>query len=197
MDRAAKRRERAPKRTPLLMPTPEILEARRKWRYQGDERPPFAVVPTPGSESVWDYPRPPSIVADGRHIRVQHGGRVLAESSNARRVLETASPPTFYLPPSDVAIDELTRSDRQTFCEWKGRAQEYDVADASGAAWCYHETFPEFAVVNGFFAFYPGKVHCTVDGETVRAQPGGFYGGWITSELVGPFKGEADSEPWW
>lgn len=181
----------------MLRPTAEVLASRRKWRFRGDERPSFAIAPPPGSESVWDYPRPPRIVAEGRRVLVQHRGQPLADSSNAVRVLETASPPTLYLPPADVAVGQLTASSRRTFCEWKGHAQEYDLADTPGAAWCYDETFAEFAAVNGFFAFYPGKVHCTVDGEVVQPQPGGYYGGWITSELVGPFKGEAGSQPWW
>ena len=178
----------------------DVLAARRKWRYRGTQRPPFALPVPSGCESVWDYPRPPRICADARHVRVLAGDVVLADSTRAVRVLETASPPTFYLPPEDVRIDLLTPSERRTFCEWKGWAEEFDVAlppKQRGVAWRYPDTFPEFAAIAGYFSFYPAQVQCMVGDELVRPQPGGYYGGWVTSELVGPFKGEAGSEPWW
>ena len=180
-----------------LVVTGEVRSARAKWRYRGDRRPPFAVRPGDGQESVWDYPRPPRMSADERRVRVTAAGRLVAESRTAVRVLETASPPTFYIPSGDVDGNLLVPTPRTTLCEWKGVAREYDLADIAGAAWTYVETFPEFAPIAGYVAFYPGKVDCTVDGETVRPQPGGHYGGWITAEIVGPFKTGDPATAWW
>lgn len=180
--------------------TRSILAARAKWRYRGVERPPFAVAPAAGQESVWDYPRPPRIEPDSRHVRVQAGERVLADSRAVVRVLETASPPTFYLPAADVDREGLQATGRGTLCEWKGLADGFglpgDNAPAD-VAWAYFDPFPEFEAIRGYYAFYPARVRCTVGGELVQAQPGGYYGGWITPELVGPFKGEAGSAAWW
>ena len=111
-------------------------------------------------------------------------------------MLETASPPAFYLPPADVDDALLHPSGRTTFCEWKGLAHEFDLAERPGVAWAYVDTFPEFTDIAGYFSFYPGRLHCTVDGETVRAQPGDYYGGWVTAEIVGPTKG-APGSAWW
>jgi uncharacterized protein (DUF427 family) len=109
-------------------------------------------------------------------------------------VLETASPPTFYLPPQDVEPSVLVPAAGSSFCEWKGRARYFDVrtpeARVASAAWAYPEPFAEFAAIAGWLAFYPRRVGCFVGGERARAQAGGFYGGWITGEIVGPFKGE-------
>jgi uncharacterized protein (DUF427 family) len=184
----------------LLIPDAAVLRARRCWRYTGDERPPFAIEPGPGQESVWDYPRPPRIVPDPRHVEVRWGDRLIAESARAVRVLETASPPTFYLPPEDVHVSDLVPSGRRSICEWKGIAIDLDLAGGSGGssrapsmasvAWSYPKTFPEFASIRGWISFYPAKLECRVDGERVRPQPGSVYGGWITDEIVGPVKGE-------
>lgn len=124
----------------------------------------------------------------------------LAASRRAIRVLETASPPTFYLPRADVRMELLERVPGESVCEWKGRAEYYGVA-ARGrptrpAAWSYPDPFPEFESIAGHIAFYPALVDCRVNGERVRPQPGGFYGGWVTSELVGPFKGEPGTSAW-
>lgn len=174
-----------------LVPDAAILRARRQWQYTGQSRPAFAVVPGPGQESVWDYPRPPRIVPDSRRVEVRLGDRLIADSAAAVRVLETASPPTFYLPPSDVATAELLPSGARSMCEWKGRAVDFDLRDGPrSVAWCYERTFPEFAAIAGWLAFYPAKLECRVAGERVRPQPGGYYGGWITDEIVGPVKGE-------
>ena len=174
-----------------------ILTARAKWQFRGDKRPSFALRPREGQESVWDYPRPPLVVADARRILVMHGDRLLADTRQAVRVLETASPPTFYIPPGDVDSAPLSPSKRRTLCEWKGLAQGFDLPNLVDAAWAYIDTFPEFACIAGFFSFYPAKLRCSVDGELVRPQPGGYYGGWITSEVIGPYKGEPGSEGWW
>jgi len=175
----------------LLKASDEVLEHRRRWRYRGDERPAGAIVPNQDQESVWDYPRPPSIVAESRRVEVRFGNDLLADSLRAVRVLETASPPTFYLPPADVRTDRLVESGRESMCEWKGIAQDFDLVEGpTSVAWCYARTFPEFASIAGWFSFYPARLECFVAGERVRPQPGGFYGGWITDEVVGPVKGE-------
>lgn len=178
--------------------TRAVAAARRKWRYRGERRPPFAVAPAAGQESVWDYPRPPRIETERRRVEVfDLAGAPLAASTHARRVLETALPPTFYLPPADVRTDLLEPSGRYAFCEWKGVATHFGLAEGPDVAWAYLDPFPEFAAIAGCFAFYPAKVRGVVGGECAHAQPGGYYGGWVTAEIVGPFKGEAGSAAWW
>ncbi len=167
------------------------------WSFSGGERPPFAVTPGPGQESVWDYPRPPCIVPDARRVLVHAGELLLADTVRALRVLETASPPTFYLPPEDVEMERLEPLAQRTHCEWKGAARYFAVSGAGEAvAWCYPAPTAGFSDIAGHVAFYPGQVCCSVDGETVRSQPGGFYGGWITDEIVGPWKGEPGTGGW-
>ncbi len=174
-----------------------VERARAQWRWRGGSRPEFAVPPGPGQESVWDYPRPPQIAPDGRRVVVTAAGRTIADSTRGVRILETASPPTFYLPPEDVALDLLEHVPGRSFCEWKGEAGYWALAGGSEpVAWSYERPYDAFAEVAGWLAFYPGRVECTVDGERVRPQPGGFYGGWITDELVGPFKGESGTGGW-
>lgn len=155
----------------------------------------------PGQESVWDYPRPPRLAPDDRPVQVFFVGEIIADSRRAIRVLETASPPTFYLPPADVRTDLLRPSGHRTVCEWKGPGQYWDVvvgdAVAANAVWGYPQPWPGFESIAGYFAFYPGRVDaCTVAGEPVRPQPGAFYGGWVTDEIIGPFKGEPGTEGW-
>lgn len=168
------------------------------WQFYGQRRPDFAIVPGPGQESVWDYPRPPRMAADARRIRVLANGVLLAESVGAYRVLETASPPTFYLPPGDVRTGCLVAAAGRSYCEWKGEASYWGLADKSdqSVAWSYEQPKPAFEAIRGWFAFYPARVECYVDDERVRPQPGEFYGGWVTSELVGPFKGEPGTGDW-
>jgi uncharacterized protein (DUF427 family) len=170
------------------------------WQFRGHERPPFAAKPEPGQESVWDYPRPPALVSDARHVLVRHGKLILADSTQTIRVLETASPPTFYVPPGDVMRDLLVQSSHGSFCEWKGRACYWslraDDAVVKDIGWSYPAPSPTFAAIAGFFSFYPGRVECHVDGERVQPQPGGFYGGWVTSDIAGPFKGEPGTGHW-
>ena len=178
----------------------DLERARMGWQHRGQQRPPFAREPGPGEESVWDYPRPPAIVPDAREVVVRAHGVEIGRSLNAIRILETASPPTFYLPPEDVNTKYLQRITGSTFCEWKGAATYFDAVVAEtrvpGAAWAYFEPFPESEAIAGHYAFYPGKVKCYVAGERVRAQAGGFYGGWITDEIIGPFKGEPGTGGW-
>ena len=177
-----------------------LQKARSHWQHSGTRRPDFARTPGPGEESVWDYPRPPALVDDSREVVVRVHGVEIARSRRARRILETASPPTFYLPPEDVRRDLLIPAPGQSFCEWKGPASYWTVAvddtRIESAAWTYPKPFGEFAGIAGWYAFYPGKVDCLVDGQQVRPQAGGFYGGWVTDEIIGPYKGEPGTGGW-
>lgn len=169
------------------------------WEHRGQKRPPFAEAPRPGQESVWDYPRPPALVPDTRRVVVRAGERVIADSTCALRVLETASPPTFYLPAADVDRAALVPAAGRSFCEWKGEARYWAIeGDAEGTpvGWDYPQPTAAMAAIAGCFAFYPARVQCSVDGERVRPQRSEFYGGWITDEIVGPFKGEPGTSGW-
>lgn len=171
------------------------------WRWDGSERPDFARDPGPGEESVWDYPRPPRVERDERAVTVRHGPLVVARTRSALRVLETASPPTFYIPRDDVRVDLLEAASGRSLCEWKGEARYWSLATPGGdllerVAWSYPEPLPGFETIRDHYSFYPGRIECRVDGERVRPQPGGFYGGWITSEIVGPVKGEPGTVHW-
>ncbi len=175
-----------------------VRAARDKWVNIGARRPAFAVEPGPGQESVWDYPRPPAVVPDGRLVEVVADDGVIATTTGSIRVLETSHPPSFYVPAADVIpgrlVDVPGSSSR---CEWKGLAEYVAVAGTSEPiGWRYPDPFPEFAQHAGWVSFYPDRVKCIVDGEIVRAQAGGFYGGWITDEIVGPFKGEPGTAGW-
>jgi uncharacterized protein (DUF427 family) len=127
-------------------------------------------------------------------------GQLIARSSSAYRVLETSHPPSWYIPTSDVSMQFIFPVRKQSFCEWKGAANYVTVragdALAEEAAWVYHSPNARFAAIKGYFAFYPNLLECFVDGERVEAQPGGFYGGWITRDIVGPFKGVPGSFGW-
>jgi uncharacterized protein (DUF427 family) len=156
--------------------------------------------PGPGQESVWDYPRPPRLEQSSKTIRVVFHGQLIAQSIRACRVLETSHPPTWYIPSADVNMDFLEATSKTSFCEWKGMASYWTVrvADqmAQSAAWSYEAPNPSFASIKSHIAFYPSHFECYVDDERVIAQPGGLYGGWITRELVGPFKGVPGSWGW-
>ena len=152
-------------------------------------------------ESVWDYPRPPRIEESSRSVRVVLGGQVIAESARARRVLETSHPPVYYLPLEDVATGVLSPTSRTTICEFKGAASYYTVHGGGrieeNAAWSYPQPSPGFEALVDHVAFYPGRMdECTIDGERVLAQEGDFYGGWITSDIDGPFKGAPGTSGW-
>jgi uncharacterized protein (DUF427 family) len=162
---------------------------------------PQRIEPGPGQESVWDYPRPPRVEPSDRRVRILFNGRVVVDSTRALRVLETSGPPVYYVPPEDVAMRYLERSGHRTFCEWKGVAEHFtlrvDERESRDAAWSYPVPTPSYERIAGYLAFYPGRVdECTLDGESVLPQPGSYYGGWITSDIVGPFKGEPGSEAW-
>ena len=157
--------------------------------------------PGPGQESVWDYPRPPALVRSDRHVVVRRpgsgGGELVAETTRAFRVLETSHPPTWYVPPEDAAVGAVTPSKaRSTMCEWKGAATYWDVLGDAAAAWSYEEPTRRFAELAGYLAFSPARLACFVDGERVRPQEGGFYAGWVTDDVVGPFKGIPGSWGW-
>ena len=155
---------------------------------------PRRIPPGPDQESVWDYPRPPRVEPTTRRLRVVLGGVVVADTSRAHRVLETSHPPVYYIPPGDILPGALVATARGSFCEFKGGARYLTVTAggkrAEDAAWSYPDPSPAFVVIRNHVAFYPGRMDaCTVDGEVVVPQPGGFYGGWITGDVVGPFKG--------
>ncbi len=154
-----------------------------------------------GQESVWDYPRPPRLELSSKPVRVLFNGEVVADSRRAWRVLETTHPPVYYIPLVDVRSEYLAPSSGGSWCEWKGQASYYDVVVGSKgavrAAWSYRRPTPPFAPIKDHVAFYAWAMDaCLVDGERVRPQPGRFYGGWITEEIVGPFKGEPGSSGW-
>jgi uncharacterized protein (DUF427 family) len=155
----------------------------------------------PGQECVRDYPRPPRLEKTDRRIEVVFGGVTLADTTHARRVLETSHPPVYYIPPEDIRMEHLTPSDAPSFCEWKGRARYYDVSGGGRteerAAWFYPQPAPRFREITGYVASYASKMdHCWVGGGKVGAQPGDFYGGWITPDVVGPFKGGPGTRGW-
>jgi len=175
----------------------EILRLRAKPRG----RPAHADEPGRGQESVWDYPRPPRVERVVKPVRVEYAGVTVAETVRALRVCETASPPAYYVPLEDVRHGVLEPSGRTSLCEWKGVAQYWSVrVDArvtANAAWSYPMPLKGFEPLKDYVAFFAGRVDaCYVGDEQVRPQPGGFYGGWITTELVGPFKGEPGTEGW-
>ena len=180
---------------------PGWLEAARgHWQWRGAARPAFAATPGPGQVSVWDFPRPPRIEPDAREVVVRWRGRKVARTRRALRVLETAHPPSFYLPWRDVDAGLFEPAGGGSFCEWKGPAHYWGLVDGAYAlrrvGWSYPQPLAGAEAIADCVALYPGELDCTVGGAAVAAQPGGFYGGWITPELVGPFKGVPGSEGW-
>jgi uncharacterized protein (DUF427 family) len=152
-------------------------------------------------EWVWDYPRPPRLERVDWRIRVVHGGRTVVDAPWAHRVLETSQPPAYYVSPEHVDRSMLRPSDHHTFCEWKGRASYADVVVGddvvANAAWTYPETTAPFASIAGSWAFYAQRLdECWVDEERVVPNEGSFYGGWITSNITGPFKGAPGTSNW-
>lgn len=153
------------------------------------------------TESVWDYPRPPRVETSTRRVRVVFNGVTIAETTRAFRVLETSHPPVYYIPPQDVRTEYVRPSRRRTFCEFKGEAAYYDVEVggrvARDAAWYYPRPQSRYEALRDHVAFYPGRVDaCFVDDEQVQPQAGDFYGGWITSDITGPFKGGPGTAGW-
>lgn len=162
---------------------------------------PQRIPPGPGQTSVWDYPRPPRVEDFDGHIRVVFNGMEIVNTRRAKRVLETSHPPVYYMPPDDIRMDCLKTQAASTSCEWKGGAEYFDVVaggrTAERAAWCYPDPATAFMPIKGHIAFYAGPMDaCFIDDEPVEPQPGNFYGGWITKDIVGPFKGEAGTMHW-
>jgi uncharacterized protein (DUF427 family) len=167
---------------------------------------PQRIEPQPGQESVWDYPRPPRLDPCEHLIQVIFNGATIAQTKRSIRVLETSHPPTYYLPPEDVDFQYLEVNPRQSFCEWKGQARYYNlvVCNAAGetrradqAVWSYPNPSDSFLPIQNYLCFYAEPMDaCFVDGEQVQPQPGNFYGGWVTSRIVGPFKGGPGSWGW-
>jgi uncharacterized protein (DUF427 family) len=162
---------------------------------------PQRIVPQSGQESVWDYPRPPRLEDTSKHIQVIFNGVTIADTRRAQRVLETSHPPSYYIPPEDIQMQYLIKSPRTTYCEWKGEGGYYTLVvgqkRAENVVWYYPNPVATFAEIKDYLAFYAGPMDaCYVDGEKVQSQPGEFYGGWITSDIVGPFKGEPGSWAW-
>ncbi|MBI3746384.1 MAG: DUF427 domain-containing protein [Chloroflexi bacterium] len=162
---------------------------------------PDRVIPGPGQESVWDYPRPPRVEAVPERLRVVVDGEVLADTTRGLRVLETAGAPVYYFPPADVRTERLRTSGHASFCEWKGAAAYTSYEHAGhrieNVAWSYPDPNPGYREIAGFLAFYAGRVdEAWVGDERAEPQPGSFYGGWVTSRVVGPFKGGPGSTGW-
>jgi uncharacterized protein (DUF427 family) len=159
------------------------------------------VAPGPGQESVWDYPRPPRLEDCAKRVQVVFNRVVIADTTHAKRVLETSHPPVYYLPLADIVMAHLVRVDGSSFCEWKGAARYFDIVvgerRVSRGAWSYPDPAPAFAAIRDHVAFYCAPMDaCLVDGEKARSQPGGFYGGWVTDDVVGPFKGKPGTMGW-
>ncbi len=162
---------------------------------------PTPIPPNPGQESVWDYPRPARWEDTNKHIKVIFNGIVIAETRRAKRVLETSHPPTYYIPAEDIKLEYLTETSRKSVCEWKGGCSYYNVSvgdkQANYGAWRNFNPTPDFASMKDYYAFYARLMDaCYVDDELVTPQPGEFYGGWITKDIVGPFKGEPGTMGW-
>ncbi len=162
---------------------------------------PTRIPPGPGQESVWDYPRPPRLEPTSKRIEIVFNGQTIVDTRRSLRVLETSHPPVYYVPPDDIAPGVLGPAPGSSMCEWKGGAAYLSVTDgdkiAEAAAWTYPDPTPPFHDMAGYVAFYPGLMDvCRLDGETVLPQPGGFYGGWITADIVGPYKGGPGTWGW-
>lgn len=162
---------------------------------------PPPIPPAPGQESVWDYPRPPRLERISNHIQIIFNSVIIADSRRAYRVLETSHPPVYYLPPDDIRQEYIQPAAGSSWCEWKGQATYFTIQVndkiAARVAWGYLRPTPPFKEIAGYLAFYAGPMDaCLVDGERARPQPGSFYGGWITNNIVGPFKGEPGTMGW-
>lgn len=171
------------------------------WTHSGRARPAWATEPGPGQESVWDYPRPPRLEPSARRVRILLGGETIVDTTRSARVLETSHPPVHYIPPDEFAAGALTPAGGASFCEWKGRAVYFDVTGGGRrverAAWAYPDPNPRFAGIADWVAVYPSAMDaCFLGDVQVEAQEGDFYGGWITPEIIGPFKGGRGTWGW-
>lgn len=160
------------------------------------------IPPKPGQESVWDYPRPPKLEPTSKTLKVVFNDVVIAQTNYGQRILETSHPPTYYFPVEDIKMEYLQRaSGKSSFCEYKGLADYYHLKVANkiaqNVAWFYTDPSPGYAALKDHVCFYASKVDaCYIDDELVQAQEGDFYGGWITSQIVGPFKGGHNTWGW-
>lgn len=157
--------------------------------------------PNSPQESVWDYPRPPRVESSPKRVRVYFNGQLIADSTNTKRILETSHPPVYYIPPENIAPGVLQKTNLRTSCEFKGGASYYDVTVGdkrmANAAWYYTNPLLGYESIANHVAFYPAKMdECYVNDERVQPQAGDFYGGWITSDIVGPFKGRPGTWGW-
>ena len=164
-------------------------------------QPTTRITPGPGQESVWDYPRPPRVEASSERVVIELAEEVIVDTTDVVRVLETSHPPVYYIPRSAFIEGSLFEASGSSFCEYKGAARYLSIrtADvtAKRSAWYYPEPSPGYEELAGRVAVYPAAMDsCEVDGEVVVPQAGGFYGGWITSRVVGPFKGDPGTEGW-
>lgn len=162
---------------------------------------PKRIEPVPGQESVWDYPRPPRLEESNKLVQVVFNGVVIAHTQRAKRILETSQPPAYYIPPEDIKMEYFVPTKKSTFCEWKGQASYYTITvngkTADNAAWYYPQPTAGYTNITNFVAIYPSKMDaCYFNGEKVQAQEGDFYGGWITRNIVGPFKGGPGTYDW-
>jgi uncharacterized protein (DUF427 family) len=158
-------------------------------------------IPRPGQESVWDYPRPPRVEPVPERLRVVVDGVTIADTTRGLRVLETAGAPVYYIPPADIRTDLLVASTHTSSCEWKGTARYVSYVGPDGriddVAWSYPTPAPGYESIAGHLAFYAARVdEAWVGDERATPQPGGFYGGWVTSRIVGPIKGGPGSFGW-
>ncbi len=162
---------------------------------------PTRISPGPGQESVWDYPRPPRLEPTDKHIQITFNGETIADTTRAKRVLETSHPPVYYIPLEDIQQAFLQPGTGRSVCEWKGSAGYYSLdvngKRADNVGWTYRNPTAPFAAIKDHVAFYAAPMDAVlVDGEKARPQPGNFYGGWVTDDIVGPFKGEPGTMGW-
>ncbi len=163
--------------------------------------PPIPIPPQPGQESVWDYPRPARLEDTDKQLRVIFNGVTIAETHSAKRVLETSHPPVYYIPAADIKLEHLIETARRTWCEWKGWSTYYDISvgdrQVANAVWRYIDPTPNFVGIRDSYSFYASLMDaCYVNDELVAPQQGDYYGGWITVDIVGPFKGEPGTRGW-
>ena len=189
------KRNHADDEIPLLPDTNQIKEIRLKWLHNGQSRPDFAIEPSQGQESVWDFPRPPIIQPVRSELKVMRGEVLLAKTSRGVRVIETAGAPTYYFPPEDVKTAKFALGEQGSLCEWKGYSQPL-LINEDEVGWRYVRMFQAFSTLYLWPAFYPSMVDCFIDDKKVDAQPGGYYGGWVTDTLTGPIKGSPGSQGW-
>ncbi|MBL6718694.1 MAG: DUF427 domain-containing protein [Pseudomonadales bacterium] len=170
------------------------------WAYDGRQRPPFAQTPGPGQRSVWDFPRPPALIPEAREGAVFFDDLCLARSKALLALCETASPPAYYFPEGAIAWTQLIPAPQQSFCEWKGPARYFALKacpEAGALAWTYPEAAAPYGALAGWVAFYAqAPLRCRLGDEWVAPQPGSYYGGWVTEELVGPFKDDGVRRQW-